>query len=125
MIFQVLAGLTLAGAMLWFLVVVRSRTLVRLFIAALFLAGLVLLLVPELTTTLARRVGIGRGADLITYVSLIFFFVTGVAFYLRFKRIEVQLTEIVRGLALLAPVQRPEAARDERARLSSGGAGSP
>jgi small membrane protein len=55
---------------------------------------------PDSTSLLAHQLGIGRGADLIMYVALM------LAFYLIFRiqltldRLEQEITEIVRSMAL-------------------------
>lgn len=55
---------------------------------------------PELTMTVANVLGIARGADLVFYLAilgmLIGFFVT----YVRMRRFEMELTRLVRELAL-------------------------
>ncbi len=60
----------------------------------------VIVLYPEATNFLARLLGVGRGADVIIYFSLIllFYFI----FYLtvRLRVIERQITEIVRKISL-------------------------
>ena len=54
---------------------------------------------PDLTMRVARVLGIGRGADLVLYIFVIFFITTSFYFYARFRFIESQLTEIVRHLS--------------------------
>lgn len=55
---------------------------------------------PDLTVAVARLLGISRGADLVLYLSILgmiggFFFV-----YLRLKRVESSITELVREIAI-------------------------
>ncbi len=100
----VFAGLT-AASMLYFLVLARRSALQRLFVAAFFGTGFVFILQPDWTTSLANLVGIGRGADLIFYVSTLFLFFICFNFYLRFRSIEERQTWLVRELALLQPRQ--------------------
>lgn len=58
------------------------------------------ILFPGTTVLFARALGIGRGADLVLYVSVVvsmagFFYV-----YTRFRRLDQQLTLLVRALAI-------------------------
>ena len=55
---------------------------------------------PRSTVVVANILGIGRGADLVLYVSVVvtmagFFYV-----YTRFRRLDSQLTKLVRALAI-------------------------
>ena len=73
--------LSLAGAVVWLL-------------ATLFI------LRPELTMRVADLLGIGRGADLVLYVFVIFFILVSFYFYGRFRVLESQMTEVVRHIAI-------------------------
>lgn len=65
-----------------------------------WLLAILFIAFPEITSYLANTVGVGRGVDLIIYVSII------VAFYLQFKllmrieKIEKDITSITRHLAI-------------------------
>ncbi len=106
MIFQVLFAAATVAIMFYFLVLTRRSAFQRLFVLAFFGVGTLLILVPDATTNIAHFLGVGRGADLVFYVSLLFLFVACFHFYLRFKRTEEQITLLTRELALVAPVQR-------------------
>ena len=58
---------------------------------------------PEITMKVARLLGIGRGADLVLYVFVIFFIAAFFYFQGQFQRLESHLTTIVRHLALSDP----------------------
>jgi small membrane protein len=55
---------------------------------------------PELLVQLAHILGIGRGADLVLYLSILFSFAAFFAMYLRFRKVDEQLTKIIRHLAI-------------------------
>ena len=55
---------------------------------------------PALLVGIAHFLGIGRGADLVLYLSILFFFGAFFLTYLRFRRVDEQLTKIVRHLAI-------------------------
>lgn len=102
-LFQVIAIVTLGLLALW-----TARTLVRghmrgrvgAFWMAVWLVSGVAIVFPNATVAVARFLGIGRGADLVLYVSVVvsmagFFYV-----YTRFRRLDQQLTSLVRALAI-------------------------
>ena len=55
---------------------------------------------PLILAKLAAFLGIGRGVDLVLYLSILAFFIAFFRVYLRFRRLDEQLTEIVRHLAI-------------------------
>jgi len=55
---------------------------------------------PELTVRVAKAVGIGRGADLVLYCSVVAKMVGFMMMYVRLRRIQRELTLVVRHLAL-------------------------
>lgn len=57
-------------------------------------------LVPDLWNQVARRLGVGRGSDLLLYGLIIAFLGYTVTSYLRFRAMEQQLTRLARRLAL-------------------------
>ena len=102
-IFQVL-GLTICGsfAIGILLSTLRHRIGPRVGVAWLLLwvtAG-VAIARPELTVTVARALGIARGADLVFYFAILAMFVGFFAMYMKFRRIESEITTLVRRLAL-------------------------
>lgn len=56
--------------------------------------------VPEVTTSIARILGIGRGADLIIYSSIVVLFYLVFRVYVKLEDIERQITTLVRKIAL-------------------------
>jgi small membrane protein len=59
---------------------------------------------PEATAFVARRLGIGRGADLVMYVSVLTMLVGFFYVYTRFRRLDRTITLLVRRLAVDNPV---------------------
>jgi hypothetical protein len=66
----------------------------------LWIAAAVAIAKPELTATVARLLGIGRGTDLVLYFAILFMIFGFFAVYVRLRRIESDLTKIVRELAI-------------------------
>ena len=65
---------------------------------------------PGLSTRIAQSVGIGRGVDFVTYSLLIAFLWAHYQHYLRYKRVENEVTLLVRELAIVQaarPAARP------------------
>ena len=66
----------------------------------------VAILMPELTTIAAVKLGIGRGTDLLVYLSAIGFLLAFFYFYQKCRRLESDLTQVVRNLAIDDAQQR-------------------
>jgi hypothetical protein len=78
----------------------RKKTLDRLIILLFIALGIILVLAPDLTTTIANLLGVGRGADLITYLGLLTLSFFCLLLYARTRELEASLTELVRSIAL-------------------------
>lgn len=82
---------------------IRSRGRDRLRAGAASLAALMASVVvasPSLSTAVSRQFGIGRGADFVVYLGLIVIGYGCAALYRRQRRLEEQLTTLVRAQAL-------------------------
>ena len=64
------------------------------------LAWIVAVLFPDLVTTAANLVGVGRGTDLLIYALVLVVLFTGLGQYRRMRELENQLAELTRALAL-------------------------
>lgn len=73
-----------------------------------WIAGATTIAWPRSTALLARALGIGRGADLVLYVSAVTMLVGFFYIYTRFRRMDRQMTLLVRRLAIEHP-QHPDA----------------
>jgi hypothetical protein len=71
--------------------------------SALWIAGAVVVLRPETASALARFLGVGRGADVIVYLSLVGAFALIFRLFARLESLERKLTKLVRDLALKDP----------------------
>jgi hypothetical protein len=81
---------------------VRRRITPRITLAwgALWIGAGVAIAEPEITAVMARALGIARGADLVFYLAILGMFVGFFVTYLRLRRVDAELTRIVRELAL-------------------------
>jgi hypothetical protein len=68
---------------------------------------------PDITTRIARAVGIGRGADLVSYIVAVAFLISWFYFYQRTRTLSIAVTALVRELAI-RDARTPPAAAPER-----------
>jgi len=64
-----------------------------------FMVGFVVIL-PETTSLVANIVGVGRGVDLVIYISVLILFYLAFRILVRLDKIEKDITKIVRNVAL-------------------------
>jgi hypothetical protein len=75
------------------------------FVGVFLSAGMFLVITPEMANRIASLLGVGRGADLLLYFSVLVGVFAGANFYFRFRQNEQTLIAIVRELALSRPLQ--------------------
>ena len=63
---------------------------------------------PDLTTQIAKKVGIGRGADLMLYCSIIVMMIGFFMIYVRLRRLRREMTLLVRRLAIYEGMREAE-----------------
>jgi len=97
---QIVLVLLLLLISIVFLGRLRSSSRNRILIFILALTGILMVMMPDLTTTLAQFLGVGRGADLITYFSLVGIFFILLLFYSRLREMDAAITSIVRSTAI-------------------------
>jgi hypothetical protein len=93
-----LSGLAAIGYLV-FLRRSRLQHIVLVFGILTLAAGAVLF--PELTNDVAHFVGVGRGADLITYLVQVGLLFIVLHYYTKFVDLQRQITHLVREIALL------------------------
>jgi len=79
----------------------KNQAIKRLLFLFVFALGLVFVVFPELTNHIANLLGIGRGADLLLYFSVIGGFLALILIYSKFKELERSVAELVRRQAIL------------------------
>ncbi|MCA9251215.1 MAG: DUF2304 domain-containing protein [Phycisphaerae bacterium] len=77
---------------------------VALFWVAVWIGAAVAIAWPELTTSIAEQLGLRRGADLVMYFAILFSFVGFYMIYVRMRRLDANLTLLVRKLAIENPL---------------------
>ena len=96
--FILIAGVIGLGALASALV--GTRLVYRLALMGLLVLGVFLVSFPDVTTEVARVLGVGRGTDLLLYLGIV---AGGFAFlllYARVRRVERKVTLLTRELAL-------------------------
>lgn len=63
-------------------------------------SAVVFILFPDITNDIANRLGVGRGADLIFYTSILIFWFVVLKLYARIRRLEQIITQVVRKEAI-------------------------
>ena len=74
----------------------RSNVLDVILILLFVVVGVVFVIFNEITDKMAHFLGISRGADMIFYLGILFLFFLILKLYARLRRIEQNLTELVR-----------------------------
>ena len=75
--------------------------------AVVWATGAVAIFDPLLTVRIANVIGIERGTDLIVYLFALAFLGTSFFFYSRLIRMQRQITELIRHIAISEAEQRP------------------
>lgn len=102
----VLLGFTLAATIA---LTLRHRLPGRLGAAwsVLWLGAMTAIAWPDSTVIVAHALGIARGADLVFYLAILTMLIGFFGVFVRMRRLESELTRVVRELALRAPAEPP------------------
>ncbi|MCB9707198.1 MAG: DUF2304 domain-containing protein [Myxococcales bacterium] len=106
-LFQVISLSLLGGGMLWVIyraAVRRHRLGVWLLWLVIFGSAFFAVLRPLWIASIARSLGVGRGADLVLYTVAIATLFGFFMFYSKIKRTDREITKLVRYIALQHPV---------------------
>ena len=93
-----LTGVVFIG--LYFVIRLKKRLLDIILLFILGATAVVFIIWPDLTNTIARKLKVGRGADLIFYISILIFWFVILKLYARIRRLEQSLTDMARKQAL-------------------------
>lgn len=61
--------------------------------------GVFFILFPDYTNVIAKKLGVGRGADLLFYICILFFLFIILKLFSRLRRLEEKFTELIRQQA--------------------------
>ena len=85
----------------------------RAYVALVLVAAALAVLFPDVLTTLANQVGVGRGADLLLYVLVVTFLLVSVVLFRRLAALERRYTQLARTLVLHEATQPDQPKRLE------------
>ena len=101
MIIRILLVVGLA-AIGWFIFLRRNKLPIHIMTVFLLIAaGVVAVIFPDITQDAADLVGVGRGADLVTYIAIVAVMFVLLHYYTKFVEMQRQVTELTRELAIL------------------------
>jgi hypothetical protein len=78
----------------------RSRIIDRIIILLILATGIVFVCFPALTSRIANIVGVGRGADLLLYASLVSIGFVLTVFYAKIREMSQTITRLTREISL-------------------------
>ena len=107
---QIILILALGLAALIYMRNLRPRLVGRVAFFLVLAAGLVMVARPDWANAVAHFFGVGRGADLVTYLGLSGLALLWLATYSRQRELEEKLTELSRQLAILE-AEKPKSAK--------------
>lgn len=101
-VFQILALVAIVVAALFMLRGggARHQAIQRIFLLLFIVAAGSSVFVPQVWTFAAQLLGVGRGADLLLYITVLAFLGFVATTYRRFRRLEHDITELARKVAL-------------------------
>ncbi len=100
---QLLLTLGLCAAWLYIITQSGVSNFLKLTMYSVITAGLYFVWFPEHATYLANRIGIGRGADLVFYVWIIFSLGVMINIHIKLRKTVTMLTELARNIAVDRP----------------------
>ena len=106
-------------AALWFATHHRGRTEAKAFrriaFVGLIIGVVIAVLLPDTVTSIANWIGIGRGADLIFYISTVGLLYVSISVYLKFGDMDRRIIQLARQVALYenaGTIQHPDRPQD-------------
>lgn len=84
----------------YFFIRLRNSLFDIILLLLLITAAILFILFPDITNTLANKLGVGRGADLVFYTSILIFWFVILKLYARIRKLEQIITKVVRKDAL-------------------------
>lgn len=85
---------------LYFMIRLKKRLLDIILLFLMIAGAVVFILWPDLTSVIAQKLGVGRGTDLILYLSILIFWFMILKLYTRIRKLEQMFTKIIRDDAL-------------------------
>lgn len=97
---QILLICGVATMFLYYILSLRSAFFDLLLLVVFSGLAVFFILFPEYTNKIANKLGVGRGADLLFYICILFFLFVTLKLFARIRRLEKTLTDLVRKQAM-------------------------
>jgi hypothetical protein len=85
---------------IYFIIRIKKRVIDIIFMSVVIACATLCILWPDATNVIAHRLGVGRGTDLIFYLSVLLFWFVVLKLYIRIRRLEQVFTDIIRKDAI-------------------------
>jgi small membrane protein len=76
-------------------------------LASAAIVSVIFILWPEVTSKIAKILGVGRGADFVFYISILVFWYIFIQLFARIRKLEQTMTEIIRRDAIQSASRLP------------------
>src|SRR3954447_18211687 len=100
MIIQLILSLGLAGCLFYVVSLGRSSLAMKIALFITVFVGFIFVWFPDTTSVIARRVGVGRGADLVMYLWIVLTLLFIVRLHLKLRELSEAMTQLARRIAL-------------------------
>ena len=94
--FQIILIVAIVFLFSLYMIYFKNRLVIRLLMMVIFSSGLILTISPNISSKIANQLGIGRGVDLIFYISIVFGLLGFIVLYSKYRKMEIMLTELIR-----------------------------
>src|SRR5580698_6371612 len=85
---------------IFFVVQLRNRTFYRFSLIIISIIGIFFVVDPDFSTTIAKKLNVGRGTDLLFYLCAVAGFISLLMLYSKLRKIEGTQTAIIRNMAV-------------------------
>ncbi len=100
MIIQIILSLGLAGCLFYVISLGKAYRSMRIILFSVIAVGFVFVWIPDITNSIARMVGVGRGADLIMYIWIVLNLLFILRLHIKLREQSEALTQLARLIAL-------------------------
>ncbi len=81
---------------LYYFTKLRNRIIDVILLITLVAVAVLFVLFPEITGVIAKKLGVGRGADLVFYTSIVTFWFVVLKLYTKIRKLEQLTTDLIR-----------------------------